>query len=133
MSHLLRLPVGNSPYTTTVTLHPAYVHAHEERIEPVQRVLEASDGTHWVYQLSTNLRQTIELEIRNLPENDFSGFSGFNTLKTFFTSSVTWSLNPFDFTHDDGPTFTVRLVSAWQFTETLKERWTGTLTLRKYL
>lgn len=132
MSHLLRLPVGGA-YSTTVTLHPAYVHAHEERIEPVQRVLEASDGSHWVYQVSTNLRQTIELEIRNLPENDFSGFSGFNTLKTFFTSSVTWSLNPFDFTHDDGPTFTVRLVSAWQFTETLKERWTGTLTLRKYL
>ena len=131
MSHLLRYPNYTSP-TQTVTLSPAFVTIQDVHITPLQRLLSAADGTQWVFQLSANLIQEYEVQVDALAEADSGGFSGFTTLQTFFTTHVTWMLTPFDLTHDDGGTVTVRLVSPqWTFTEGKLGRWSGSFTVRK--
>jgi hypothetical protein len=92
------------------------------------------DGRTLRVQLSANLRVLYRVEIENLHEADSGGFHGLTSLYTFFASRTMWGLSPFDLTHDDGGTVTVRLVDPfWGFTETLRGRWTGTLTFLKVL
>jgi hypothetical protein len=134
MSHILSYPSVGTP-TYTVTLHPALVTIQDyHSVEPYQRMLEASDGTQYTFQLSTNLRVVHTVEFVDLHEGDWGSFSGLNSLYAFFATRTTWGLSPFDLTHDDGATTTVRLLAPyWQFTETLRQRHTGTMTFLKVI
>lgn len=131
MSHLFRYPTAGAP-TATVTLRPSLVTIQEELIEPIQRALEAADGTQWIYALSANRRQTFTVLVEDLQEADAAGFSGYASLKAFFESSTNWMQSQFDLTHEDGITTTVRLLQdRWAFRETIKGYWSGEFLLRK--
>jgi hypothetical protein len=133
MSHVLYYPSVGTP-TYTITLHPALVRINDHgNAEPAQRLLEAQDFTQYVFQVSGNVRKLFQVEITDLHEADWGSFSGLTSLYTFFATRTIFGLNPFDFTHDDGITFTVRLIAPfWQFMETQKARHTGSLTFLGY-
>ena len=109
MSHIFSYPSAASP-TTLLMLHPALVTVQEEHLEPVQRVLEAADGTQWVFQLSGNRLQTYEVLVADLQEADLDGFAGYGSLVAFVDTIANWSMTTWDFTHSDGGTVRVRLV-----------------------
>ena len=131
MSHLLRYPNAGTP-VVTITLNPALVTIQDQNIEPVQRYLEAPDGTQWVFALSSNRKQSYEVIVEDLPEATSGGFSGFNALLDFFQTTTNWMASSWDLTHDDGETATVRIrLESWQFIEGLRGFWSGRFTLRK--
>lgn len=133
MSHTLSYPSVGTP-TYTVVLHPAYVTIQDHgSAEPAQRLIEASDFTQYVFQVSSNIRKLFPVEIVDLPEADWSGYSGLTSLYTFLATRSVFGLNPFDLTHDDGITYTVRHIAPfWSFVETQKGRHTGALTFLGY-
>lgn len=133
MSHILRYPSIAVP-TYTVTLHPAYVRINDHgHAEPGQRLIEAADFTQYVFQTTANVRKRFPVEITEMPEADWSGFSGITSLYTFFALRTVFGLNPFDVTHDDGNNYTVRLIAPfWEFVETTKGRHSGSLMFLGY-
>jgi hypothetical protein len=129
MSHTLSYPTTVSP-THLVVLHPALVTIQDHHnVEPYQRLLEASDGTHYSFQVTTNLRVLYRVEIVELHQTIVNGFAGLDALYIFFASGTMWGLNSFVLSHDNGYNVTVRLAPPWwSFTETRRGRYTGTLT-----
>lgn len=136
MAHIFSYPNASSP-SAQITLHPALVRIDDEAdIQPVQRYIEAPDGTQWVFQLSTNRRLGFEVIVSNLPEADFTIaaqlFHGYSSLKTFFDSNTNWMQQQFECGHTDGVVTPVRVVLAsWSFREGRRARWDGTFQLRK--
>lgn len=131
MSHILRWPNAGAP-SVTVTFNPARVTIQDQNIEPVQRYLEAADGTQLVFVLSSNRKQTYEMIVEGLHSVTSGGFSGYNALLDFFQTTTNWMEKTFQLTHDDGETVTVRIVlESWQFTEDIRDFWNGRVLLKK--
>jgi hypothetical protein len=137
MSHILYYPTQASP-TRTETLHPAFLTIQDEEVTPFQRLLTASDGTQYVFTLSSNLAIRYEMQFVDYPDANFTqggvSFTGLQSLRTFFQSYTSWAGATFQLSHDDSYLVTVRLASLeWHFIETLKNRWSGTLYLMNSL
>ena len=97
MSHIFSYPSAALPTTTILRLHPALVTIQEEDFAFVQRMLDAADGTPWVFQLAGIDPQTYDVLVADLQEADLGGFSGYLTSRSFFRNITNW--------RDDGLVF----------------------------
>jgi hypothetical protein len=136
VSHVLYYPT-QAAATRTETLHPAFVRINDEEVTPFQRLLTASDGTQYVFTVSSNLAIRYEMIFTDYPDANWTqgtAFTGLSSLHTFFQSHTSWAGNTFQLGHDDGYLVTVRLATLnWHFVETTKNRWSGTLYLMNSL
>jgi hypothetical protein len=132
VSHIFDYPTHASP-TRTETLNPALVVIQPYDVEPYQRLRRASDGTQYIFTTSANLEARYEAIFDRYPAANWGGFTGLTSLYTFFSSGsyCNWMANTFQLTHDDGFTVTLRLADPprWHFTEGLRGRFSGTLSL----
>jgi hypothetical protein len=131
MSHFFHYPTAASP-ARTETLNPALVVIQDYNVAPYQRMVRASDGSQYVFTTSANLEVRYECIFDRYPEANWGSFTGLSSLYTFLTSAsyCNWMANTWQLVHDDVYTVTVRLLEPhFQFTEGLRGRWSGTLTL----
>lgn len=126
--------------TASVVLNPVFATVQPFKRTAFQRRLVSEDGTAYLYVVSANVENQLEMLLTDLHElDDTDGFSGVASLLTFFDTTVQYGAAVFDLTDADGVVTAVRL---WSPTVELREaegqvrvqgRFSGQLLFRKEL
>ena len=121
-------PAGG-PYTTTLTFKDGALVNRTAQEEPIQFRRMSESGVAFVYEYNSNTELFLPVEVSDLQEVDADGFSGYNSLRSFFQNTTTWAVNAFDYTDADQVLTTVQYWGGFRsLRESTRQKvWTGEL------
>ena len=116
-------PTQASPVVQWLPARPPFLPSQKTSDYPEQLVGETAGGTLYV-QNKGSLRERFELTFERLSQTD-------RDAAWVFYVVVNKAFNPFEYQDSEGTVHTVRWLSRFEFQETVNDRYSGTIQLRK--